>query len=105
MSNNELVLRIPHTLGAAEAKTRIARGVASAKEDYGNYLKTSELAWEGNRLTFCLTALAQTVRGTVDVESDYVELKAQLPAVIRFLAKRFLPIVQDTGQKLLTKNS
>jgi hypothetical protein len=104
MSDNDLVLRIPHSLGAAEAKKRIASGVAAAKADYGNYLSASEIEWDANRMTFRVAALAQTVRGSVDVENDYVELRAQLPMVIRLLAKRFVPIVQDTGQKLLSKN-
>ena len=67
MSNNDLVLRVPHSLGAVEAKRRIASGVAAVKTQYGSYFRTSEAEWDGNRLTFCLTALAQTVRGTVDV--------------------------------------
>jgi hypothetical protein len=98
---NELVLRIPHSLGAADAQKRIASGIASAKAQYGGFVKTADTEWDGNRMTFCLTALAQTVRGSIDVENNYVELRAQLPMVIRMLAKRFVPIVQDTGQKLL----
>jgi hypothetical protein len=104
MSDNDLVLRVPHSLGAVEAKRRIASGVATVKTQYGSYFRTSQAEWDGNRLTFCLTALVQTVRGTVDVEDDYVELRAQLPTVIRLFAKRFVPSVQDAGQKLLTKN-
>jgi hypothetical protein len=46
-------------------------------------------------------ALAQTVQGTVDVDEGFVELRAQLPFVIRALVKRFMPIVRDTGQRLL----
>jgi hypothetical protein len=101
--SNDLVLRLPHSLGAAEAKRRIASGVASAKSEYGAFLSASEVAWEENRMSFRVAALAQSVNGTVDVEADYVELRARLPLVLRLLAKRFVPIVQGTGQKLLTK--
>jgi len=52
-------------------------------------------------MNFRVTALAQTVQGSVDVEESFVELRAQLPMVIRLLAKRFVPIVTGTGQKLL----
>jgi len=48
-----------------------------------------------------VTALAQTIQGTIDVEEKFVELRAQLPFEIRALVKRFMPIVWDTGQKLL----
>ena len=102
MSNKELVLRFPHSLGAVEAKKRIANGVAAAKARYGNYFAVSEIEWDENRLRFRLTALGQTIQGSVDVGNDYVELRAQLPFVIRLIAKQFVPIVQDTGRKLLT---
>ena len=103
MSGKELVLRVPHSLGAVEAKRRIANGVAAAKAQYGNYFGASVIEWDDeNRLRFRLTPLGQTIQGSVDVGNDYVELRAQLPAVIRLLAKQFVPIVQDTGRKLLT---
>ena len=103
MSDQDLVLRIPHSLGDAEAKRRIATGVAAAKTQYGQFFSASETEWEENRMSFRISALAQTVRGTIDVENEYVELRAQLPMVIRLLAKRFVPVVQDAGQKLLTR--
>jgi Putative polyhydroxyalkanoic acid system protein (PHA_gran_rgn) len=62
----------------------------------------SEIEWDENHLRFRLTALGQTIQGSVDVENDYVELRAQLPFVIRLLAKQFVPIVQGTSRKLLT---
>jgi hypothetical protein len=100
MSDKELVLRVPHSLGAVEAKKRIANGVAA--KAHGNYFGASEIEWDENRLRFRLTALGQTIQGSVDVGNDYVELRAQLPSLIRLLAKQFVPIVQDTGRKLLT---
>jgi hypothetical protein len=101
MANDDLVLRIPHALGAIEAKRRVAEGVATAETKYGRYLHATDLIWDANRLQFRLQALAQTVQGSIDVQDEYVELRAQLPLVIRMLAKRFLPTVKDTGQTLL----
>ena len=101
MATNDLVLRVPHSLGAAEAQRRIASGVAGATADYGRYLHASKLEWQANRLDFSLVALAQTVHGSVEVEDDYVELRAQLPLLIRLLANRFLPTIENAGQKLL----
>jgi hypothetical protein len=101
MSDNDLILRVPHHLGAAEAKRRIASGVDTAKSQYGQYLRTADTEWDANRMNFRVTALAQTVQGSVEVEEGFVELRAQLPLVIRMLAKRFIPIVRGTGQKLL----
>ena len=102
MNDKEFILRIPHSLGAVEAKKRIASGVAAAKAQYGHYLGASEIEWDENLLRFRLTALGQTIQGSVEVENDYAELRAQLPFLVRLLAKRFVPIVQDTSRKLLT---
>lgn len=101
MIDNELVLRIPHSLGAAEAQRRIAGGIETAKAQYGQFLRTAETDWTESRMNFRISALAQTVRGSIDVEENFVELRAQLPLVIRLLAKRFMPAVENTGQKLL----
>ena len=101
MADSDLVLRNPHTLGSAEAKRRIAGAAAEVKARYWQYLYASDFEWDVNRLSFPVTALAQTIKGTIDVEEKFVELRAQLPFVIRALAKRFMPIVGDTGQKLL----
>ncbi len=103
MNDKELVLRIPHGLGAAEAKKRIESGVSATRTQYGGFIEITELAWVENRLVFDLTALAQRITGAVEVENDYVELRAQLPTLIRLLAKRFVPVVETTGQKLLTR--
>jgi hypothetical protein len=101
MSDDDLVLRIPHSLGAAEAKRRIAAGVDTARGQYGRFLRTADTDWDANRMNFRVTALAQTVQGSVEVEERFVELRAQLPLVIRLLAKPFVPVVKGTGQKLL----
>jgi hypothetical protein len=101
MSDNDLVLRIPHNLGAAEAKRRIGSGVDAARSQYGRFLRDADVEWDANRMNFRVTALAQTVQGSVEIEERFVELRAQLPMMIRLLAKRFVPVVKGTGQKLL----
>jgi hypothetical protein len=101
MADSDLVLRISHTLGSAEAKRRVAGAAAEVKARYWQYLYASDFEWDVNRLSFRVTALAQIIQGTIDVEERFVELRAQLPFVIRALAKRFMPIVGDAGQKLL----
>ena len=101
MANNDLILRIPHSLGASEAQRRIAGGIDAAKSQYGQFLRTAETEWQANRMKFRLSALSQTVRGSIEVGDDFVELRAELPLVIRLLAKRFVPVVENSGQKLL----
>jgi Putative polyhydroxyalkanoic acid system protein (PHA_gran_rgn) len=101
MPVNDLFLRIPHTPGSAEAKRRIAGAAADVKAGSWQYLFASDFEWRVNWLIFRVTALAQTVQGAIDVEEEFVELRAQLPFVIRALTERFVPIVRNAGQKLL----
>ena len=101
MADNDLILRIPHALGATEARRRIAGGIDAAKTQYGRFLSAAETEWQANRMSFRISALAQTIRGSIEVQDNFVELTAQLPLAIRLLAKRFVPVVQNSGQKLL----
>jgi len=101
MIDKELVVRIPHELGAAEAQRRLSGGLDAAIAQYGRFLGATEAKWAANRLNFRIAPLGQSVQGSLAVEEEFVELKAQLPWMIRLLAKRFLPAVQDTGHKLL----
>ena len=101
MPANDLVLRIPRVLGTAEAKRRIADAAAEVKARYWHYLYASDFEWDANRLSFKVTALVQTIQGTVDVEEKSVEMRAQLPFVLQALANRFMPIVKDAGRMLL----
>jgi hypothetical protein len=101
MPDNNLFLRVPHTLGRAEAKRRIGTAATEAKARPWQYLHASDLDWHAYRLNFRATALGQTIEGTIDIEREFVELRAQLPFVIRTLANRIMPILRDTGQKLL----
>jgi hypothetical protein len=103
MSDDDLTLRIPHSLGVDEAKRRIDSSGASMQAQYGKYLKDAEFEWVENRMTFRVSALTQTVLGSVDVADNYVELRARLPPLIRGLTRRFLPALRETGAKLLTR--
>ena len=101
MADNDLVVRISHSLGAAEARRRIAGSVDALQREYATFLRTVETKWDANRLSFRVSALAQNVEGDIRVQETYVELTARLPTLIRLLAKRFVPVIRNTAQKLL----
>jgi hypothetical protein len=103
MSDDDLTLRIPHTLGVDEAKRRIAGSGASMQAQYGKYLKDVEFEWVEDRMNFRVSALTQTVLGSVDVADNYVELRARLPLLVRALTRRFLPVLRETGANLLMR--
>lgn len=96
-------ISIPHQLGRAEARRRIEAGFANiARQVPGsgsNYIEQ----WDGDRLTFSVTGLGQTVSGVVDVRDIAVTMEIELPGVLGMIASGLKARLQKAGQLLLTK--
>src|SRR5437660_896748 len=74
-----LVVSIPHHLGREEAARRIRSGLAAARTNYSAFLTIHEETWTGDRLSFNISALAQTAAGAIDIADDHVRLEVTLP--------------------------
>ena len=98
-----ITVTIPHQLGRTEARRRIETGFAKTIRvlpgSAGNYSER----WDGDRLVFSVTALAQTVAGVVDVGDAAVTMEIQLTGVLGLLASGVKARLQRAGQLLLTK--
>ncbi len=96
-----LSIRIPHQLGRAEARRRIEAGFAKLIQQLpgggGGYSER----WDGDRLTFSLSAMGQAVSGVVDVSDAAVAMDLQLPSVLGMLASGLAGRIQKAGQLLL----
>jgi hypothetical protein len=69
------VIVIPHQLGQAEAIARLKFGLNNAEVRFGRLITFQEREWSANRLQFRLSALAQSISGTIDVFDDHVRLE------------------------------
>lgn len=98
-----LVVSIPHQLGAAEAQRRLQTGIEQLKEQYAGKLAVMESRWTGPHLDFRVSAVGQTVSGTLDVTEDQVTLALQLPWVLAMLAQKAQSLIQSKGQLMLEK--
>lgn len=98
-----LVVSIPHQLGAAEARRRLETGIDHIKATYGGKLAVLDHRWNGDRLEFRVSALAQTVSGTVDVAGDLVTLSLELPWMLAMLAEKAKTLIQKQGHLMLEK--
>jgi hypothetical protein len=98
-----LVVTIPHRLGQAEAITRLRSGLDAAQRKFGQFFSTQEATWTGNRLRFRLSALAQSVGGTIDVFDDHVRLELVLPWLLAAIAETIQPLIRKEGIFLLEK--
>ena len=97
-------ISIPHQLGRAEARRRIETGFAKIVQVVPGKGGTSTQHWDGDRLTFSVVAVGQTVGGIVSVLDAMVTMEIELPGFLGMLAGGFRDRLKKVGQRLLTKD-
>lgn len=99
-----MTVTIQHQLGAAEARRRIAEGFSRLTDQLPGFggARVTE-SWSGDRMSFTVRALGQTVDGHVDVRETAVDLEVRLPGLLGALADGLRGRLQQAGQKLLTR--
>jgi hypothetical protein len=98
-----LVVSIPHRLGKDEAVRRLKSGLASIAANFGRFFSIQEETWTGDHLQFQLSAVGQSVSGSIDVTENQVRLEVLLPWLLAMLAKRLQPLIRKEGTLLLEK--
>lgn len=98
--NKPVVVEIPHELGRAEARRRIAEGLGGLT---GQISAVGELthSWAGDVLDFSLMAIGQTISGTIVVEERIVRVEVRLPGIFAMVANKVKSRLRDQGQLLL----
>jgi hypothetical protein len=103
MVSKPLVIMIPHRIGQEEAIRRLKEGFDAAQTKFGQFFSMQEQAWVGNRLQFRLSALAQSITGTIEVFDDQVRLELVLPWLLAVIAETIQPLIRKEGMLLLEK--
>jgi hypothetical protein len=98
-----LTVSIPHQLGRAEARRRIEAGFAKIVHVLPGSGGSCSERWDGDRLTFRVAAMGQTVDGVVEVGDAAVTIAIELPGVLGIIANSLKDRLQKVGQLLLTK--
>ncbi len=98
-----LVVTISHRLGRAEAKRRLDAGLDHIRALAAPYTSGLDLAWQGDRLVFQVSALAQKIDGAIEVEDEVIRVEIGLPALLRLLAANIAHRIRDEGARLLEK--
>ncbi len=98
-----LVVTISHRLGRAEAKRRLDAGLDHIRALAAPYTSGLELAWHEERLDFHLSALAQKIDGSIEVEDELIRVEIGLPRLLRLLAAPIAHRIRDEGALLLEK--
>ena len=95
---------LPHQLGRAEARRRIADGLSKLTEGLPGGANLCSQRWEGDRLAFGIALLGQTVSGSVEVLDATVTIDIELPGLLGRIAGAFKDRLRIAGQRLLTKD-
>lgn len=98
-----ITVRIPHELGRAEARRRIESGFGNLVRQMPGAGGTCSQSWDGDRLSFRVAAVGQSISGVVDVLDAAVELQIELPGVLGMIANRVKGRLANTARLLLTK--
>ena len=99
-----LDVNIPHQLGRAEARRRIAEGFARLDPAALGFQQiTVDNQWHGDTLDLSLSAFGQQIRGTATVGEENVRVQVVLPWLLARLADKLRPQVKAQTERLLGK--
>jgi len=101
--SDPLIVTIPHRLGKDEAIARIRAGLGRAKGEFAHLIRIDSDTWEGDHLTFAVSALGQHAHGTIDVYDSDVRLEVTLPWLLARFAHAVQRVVGQKGMVLLEK--
>ena len=102
--SNTIDVRVPHSLGKTEAKRRLQAGFGDAKTKASNLAggkATIDERWDGDRMTFEVGAMGQTLTGWADVEEDAVHVYVVLPKLLAAVAGK----LKDTIRPMIEKKT
>ena len=97
-------LDLPHRLGAAEAKRRIADNMSSLTSHLPSGAQVRS-AWEGDRLLLNIGLLGQNAEATLDVRESLVHVTVLLPPALAFFGKAIEAGLRRSGPELLEDRS
>jgi Putative polyhydroxyalkanoic acid system protein (PHA_gran_rgn) len=96
-------ISIPHQLGRAEARRRIEAGFSNLIRQLPGSGGTCSQRWDGDRLSFSIAGLGQSISGVVDVLDTAVAMQIELPGVLGLIANAVKGRLRNATQLLLTK--
>jgi hypothetical protein len=96
-----ITVTVSHHLGRDEAKRRVDRGLGTIRAEIAPYVRSIEYGWDGYRLNFRVSALAQTIYGCLEVSDEFVRVELGLPRLLHLFAKRIATRIERRGAGLL----
>jgi putative polyhydroxyalkanoate system protein len=98
--NEPVIVTLPHKLGRAEARQRIAAGIDKLSAYVPGGADVSS-HWQGDRLTLDVRAMGQAVTGLIDVEDHQVRLEFTLPPMLSLFTQKIRDFLSRKGGEML----
>ncbi|MGE3143053.1 MAG: polyhydroxyalkanoic acid system family protein [Hyphomonadaceae bacterium] len=99
-----ITIEIPHKLGKAEARSRIADGFGQmAQQMSAMGVQNLNHGWAEDALSFSGAVMGQAVCGRIEVKEASVRIEAMLPDLLGAAAALFKGKLQRQGTLLLEK--
>jgi Putative polyhydroxyalkanoic acid system protein (PHA_gran_rgn) len=98
-----LTVTIPHNLGREAAHKRIQDGIAHLRSTYAGQFTVLDETWNGDKLDFRISALKQTVTGSIEIAETTVTVIVILPIFLAMLAEKAKALIQQRGQLMLER--
>ncbi len=95
-----MIVDLPHKLGAAEARRRIATGLSRIGEHIPGGA-AMESGWSGDRLDLRLAAMNQQIVAAIEVGDANVRVELTLPPALGFFGAAIEAGLRGTGARLL----
>jgi hypothetical protein len=96
-----IAVTVPHDLGAAEAKRRIAEQLDQARHSYVDTFVASAVTWTEDHADLQIATLGQTVTGGIDIAPDTVRIEVQLPWPLSMLAGGIEGLIKSRSEDIL----
>lgn len=99
-----VTVTIPHQLGKAEARNRLAASVGQLRDQFAALsVSNFQHAWAGDRMNFQAQALGQTIAGGIDVNDSDIRIEVSLPGLLGMFASKVARGLQQQAPLLLEK--
>jgi hypothetical protein len=99
----KLEIKIPHSLSQAEALSRIKNFLPEFKAQHADRISDLEESWNGNTNTFRFNVSGFDISGTLDVESDFILIKGNIPLLASMFSSTIESTIREKAEALLSK--
>ena len=100
-TNKTITITIPHRLTQQEARARLQKGITDLKAQHAASIAQVAETWNGDQMSFRLTAMGQAITGRVDVQPSAIKLDIDLPWLLAAFAEKFRPRIEQEGRRML----